>query len=412
MSYDPETSLILQCLSAKEGDKTLHLLHTISSQEINWSYVLLFSRQNGIAPLLFHNMKKYGVAGSIPEEIRLTFAKIYHSVGFQNVLYIEELRNLLHIFEKAGIKTVVLKGAAIVEDVFRNIALRQMADIDLLVQEKDIAMAEEKLSESGYIPDEYQQSKEFYRMNHHHLAPYYHPERKIAVEIHRHIIPLENPFVIDIDKLWKRAQAIKIGAVRTLTLSPEDFIIHACLHLAYCGGFIGGLRSLMDIAQVTMHHRDRIDWIWLTRAACEHNCVNFIYYPLYLAKKLLDAHIKDSIIDNLKWHSKLNWIDISLLNLMTRNILWKDEGSSILPKGYLATVCKQLLHDAPLHKKTQSLIRQLFQKPAFDMKDPHGPESGDYYSFHLKHVCNVFCKIIFHMGKNVLHKRKVRRNIL
>ena len=410
MSYDPETRLILLCLSAKEDTEMVRLLHAISSQEIDWSYVLMFSQQGVFAPLLFHNLKRYGIAWSIPEEIRHTFEKIYHSVGFQNALYMEELRHLLHVFEKTGIKTVVLKGAAIAEDVFRNIALRQMADIDLLVQEEDLSMAEEKLSESGYIPYEYKQSKEWYRMNFHHLAPYYHPQRKIAIEIHRNIIPIGNPFGIDIRKLWGRAQPVNIGDVRTLVLSPEDLIIHLCLHFAYCGGFSGGLRCLIDISQVIKYHGDRIDWSWMAREANEHHYVNFIYYPLHLAKDLLNANIESDVLNTLNRCSKLNGIYISLLNLMTRNILLKDEASSILPKGYLTLFCKQLLDNTPIHRKIQYLIKRLFRKPAPEGTDSSmSSVSNQDNPSAAQRIRRIFSSNSRHLTRAVFRKRKVTR---
>lgn len=408
MPHETEIKLILWSLSAKEDDEPVHFLHGVSPQAIDWSYVLLFSRHNSIAPLLFHNLKKLGFAGLMPEETRLTFEKIYHGVGFQNALYMKELQHLLHIFNRGGINTIVLKGAAIAEDVFGNIGLRQMADIDLLVQEKDLVSAEALLSESGYIPDEYQQSRAAYRIKHHHLAPYSHPERNIVVEIHRHIISTDNPFGIKTDKLWDRAREGNIGTMRILILSAEDMIIHTCLHLAYCGGFIGGLRSLTDIAQAIRHYGDRMDWDWLVEESCKHNYQNYVYYPLHLAKHLLGAPIPDGVIENLKRHSRLNRLDISLLNLITRNILLKEQSSSLIPKGYLALCCRQLLCDSPLHHKMRLLMQRLFGKTATDSGAPLNTEPGDNAAV-VPHVLKVFSRIISHAGKAIIHKGKISR---
>ncbi|MEW6585577.1 MAG: nucleotidyltransferase family protein [Nitrospirota bacterium] len=410
MSYDPETSLMLLCLSATNEGGTVDRLHAISFENIDWSYILRFSRQNGIAPLLYHNLKQNDLADSIPEGIRLTFEKIYHGVGFQNALYLEELQHLLHILEKAGIRTVLLKGAAIVEDVFRNIALRQMADIDVLVQEEDLDRAEAKVSESGYIPNEYEKSKDWYRKYHHHIAPYYHPDRKIALEIHRHILPPENPFGIEIHKLWERAHPMHIGDTRTSTLSPEDMISHLCLHFAFCGGFIGGLRSLTDIAEALQHHRKRIDWYHIIKEANDHHYINFIYFSLYLAKDLLDAGIEHDMAGRLKQHVKLNAVDFSLLKIMTKNILLKDDASSILPKGYLSLLCKQLLDDGPFHKKLRSFIRRLIGNPDPEIKDSSRSSESDPADFSAAgRIARIFSSNSRHLAKAVFHKGRGKR---
>jgi len=380
-------------------------LQGIASQEIDWAYILRFSERNRLTQLLYHNFLRYGIAEYMHPQIRQTFEKTYHSVGFHNALYYEELRNLLRLFEQAGMKTIVLKGAAITDAVFKNVALRQMADIDLLIHEQDIERSTTLLTKAGYVPDEHRCTKKWYRVHHHHLAPFIHPDRGFIVEMHHHIIPPDNPFGMDIRPLWERAQATKVGESRTLVLCSEDLIIHLCIHLSYCGGFIYGLRNVIDIVQVLRYHGSQLDWDRIRKEASDHHYIGFIYYPLYLAKKLFDANIQKDVLGDFKQCSKLNVLELSLLSLMTENILLKDDASSILPKGYLSVVCRQLLHDTPARYKMRSLVKRFFFPDNYQMKGlPRSSLSEHDHSAGVQRMAGIFLKTFRHLAGLLSHK--------
>jgi len=60
------------------------------------------------------------------------FEQEYHRVDSDARNY-AELGQLLRSLKDRGVEVIVLKGAALAETVWKNIALRPMADMDLLV---------------------------------------------------------------------------------------------------------------------------------------------------------------------------------------------------------------------------------------------------------------------------------------
>lgn len=411
MYNGPEMRLLIGCLASKEDDESACRLRGIANQKIDWTHILTFSERNRLAPLLYHNFRRFGIAEDMSPQIRQIFERTYHSTGFRNALYYEELRNLLRLFGQAGIKTIVLKGAAITDAVFKNVALRQMDDFDFLILEQNIEKSIDILSEAGYVPHEFWHTKEWYRVHHHHLVPYIHPNKGYVVELHLHIIPPGNPFGIDIGKLWERAQPAKIMDVQTLVLSPEDLMIHLCIHLAR-GGFVNGLKNLIDIVQVLRYYGLRLDWDWIIKEASKHNCINFVYYPLYLAKKLFDANIERDVLEAFKQRSRLNVMGVSLLNLMTRNILLNDDGSSLLPKRYLVLVCRQLLHDTPALYIIRSLAKSLFSPPDAEVKGFDGSPSKHDGSLRVQQVVSIFSKVFRHLARIRFQKDGIRLILL
>jgi hypothetical protein len=58
--------------------------------------------------------------------------------ALRNMRRCHELSKVLRILQNDGIPVIVLKGAALAEVVYGNIALRSMSDVDLLVKKGSI----------------------------------------------------------------------------------------------------------------------------------------------------------------------------------------------------------------------------------------------------------------------------------
>lgn len=165
--------------------------------------------------------------------------------------------------------------------------------------------------ELGYLPWSRWKSPDWFRKHHHHLAPFYNPEKNIAIEIHHDILPLTRPFVHEISKIWERSLFITVAGIKSRTLCPNDLVIHLCLHLSSTdgSGFIGKIRILADISQVVRRYRDKIDWNLICSEAVEQNFNNYIYYPLHLAKELLNIQISADILNCLKAKSNRGYFE-------------------------------------------------------------------------------------------------------
>jgi predicted nucleotidyltransferase len=328
-------------------------------------------------------------------------------VGYQNLRFYGELKTVLRSFENLGIEVIILKGAALAEIVWKNVALRQMGDIDLLVREHDLERVDEMFSELGYISYEGYKSKDWYRRNHHHLAPYNNPEKGVVIEIHYNIVRPSKLFGIDTHMVWERAQAIRIEGVETKILSPEDLIIHLCLHLSYCDLFIGKIRDIIDLSQAIRYYNGGINWDWIIKEANEKKFTKFIYYPLYLATGILNAGIEKEIIDSFKDNSNLRLLEDGLLKLIIRkNIFSKDKEVSVLPTWILANLCSDLLYNDHTHQRIKSLFQTLFLPPHESITKISSPLSAriSYFFYPFLRFIQVLSKSSGIVMKALFHK--------
>ena len=206
----------------------------------------------------------------------------YYSNAARNIIIYEKLKDVLRAFKEKGIEVILLKGAALAETVYPSIALRPMVDVDLLVQEEDLAKVDEKLRQLGY---------------------------KLETGGERHYIKAGKwPMNLDIhwdawycksEDLWRNVKEIKINEARALVLAPEESLIYLATHLAIHHGMSGGI-WLADIAQLTRYYREAFDWNGFTEKVITYNVDIPVYYTLRAARELSGAEIPAQVLDKLK----------------------------------------------------------------------------------------------------------------
>ncbi len=72
-------------------------------------------------------------------------------------------------------------------------------DLDILVKKADLERGCELLSRLNYTSSS---AHDYYRTHHHHLAPMFHPEKSVVVELHWNVSMRIN---VDIDAWWNRS---------------------------------------------------------------------------------------------------------------------------------------------------------------------------------------------------------------
>jgi hypothetical protein len=177
-----------------------------------------------------------------------------------------ELQRILQDFSDAGVEAIVLKGMALAEVVYRNLAVRPMGDLDLLIRSEDIPKAVGILSEMGYAyPDFLREELEF---NQGALSSYFHHEHlhKVSspgfvVELHRFlIIPQYYRKHVSLDWFWESARVFSLGKTQALVLGPEAMTIHLCAHLCLHHPGFETLLGFQDIAEVVTGYGAEMDW--------------------------------------------------------------------------------------------------------------------------------------------------------
>jgi hypothetical protein len=311
LNFSSEDKLLLYC-SRVSMDEDIELkIKEILDGILNWDYMVKYSVRQGISPLLYWNLSKINHGKAVPHEVKKSLEKMYYSNLAQNMLLYDELSKILRTFKKADIDTIVLKGAFLAEEIYRNIGLRPMSDIDLLIKEKDLHKAKKELVELNYFATVIFPTK-LHEQQHRILSgelSFVHQDKKCVIDIHWDIQPLEYSYKVDAGKFWNNAKPIKIAGVEALTFAPENILQHLCLHvhkhitLSIAFSYappVKPLRDYCDIAEVTKHYENTINWNYLLQSSKDHEIEEPIFQGLTIAKEYFGAFVPENILNALK----------------------------------------------------------------------------------------------------------------
>ncbi len=291
-------AILLDCLHRDESRLDPAALSVLTDE--GWTALIEMATRHGVAPLLYQRLKAPPLAGCVPDGVRERLRGLYLNTAACNVRLYEELRLLLLALRAAEIPVIVLKGAYLAEQVYRNIALRPMSDIDLLVPANRAREAWGVMKELGggyrliypatetLIPSF---GKDFVCQKPNGFAP---------VEVHWTIKITDEKDCMDGEELWQNAQAARIAELDTATLSVEDFLLHLCLHASYQHEFDFGLRALYDIAVFIERFESEIDWSALRARVLHHHWRRGVYLILYLASFRIGAAIPVEVLTALE----------------------------------------------------------------------------------------------------------------
>lgn len=411
MRLRSEEKFVFYCCKTELDTQALNQIKRLLLYPLRWDGILENVILHGLSMSVYCNLNKISHDHLIPSGFMEKLRRTYYANTARNMVLYSELERVLKHFKNEGIKTIVLKGAVLAETVYSSIALRSMRDIDLLIHKRDLDKAEKKLLELGYILNEHYGPGEWYREKHHHLAPFFNPNKIATIEVHNDIISPSNPFATNIDDFWQRAQSAKIANSDVLILSPEDLILHLSLHISYHDRFAGRIRGLFDISEVVRHYQEKINWNQITTEIYKYNIGKFVYYPLYFAKELLDADIPSDVLAELEYQYRLPLLEDQLLKFITRRNLFIRNGvSSILPTWVIQSICRELLCDKKTYDKVKSLIRLII----LPGKGDNSSEPFHYHRFMIR-LLRLFPKygitsLLMIYGKVIHQLHLLKRN--
>jgi len=142
----------------------------------------------------------------------------------------------------------LLKGISVGGQFYPEPHLRPMRDIDFLVDPDAVPIVESALLQMGYCrrspnPAEYYET-------HHHTTPFFHPQKRVWVEIHRGLFPVSGPVgadrVFSADSVAAERRPAEFRGRSVYSLSDELQIVYLASHRASDFSRVGGMVGMLD----------------------------------------------------------------------------------------------------------------------------------------------------------------------
>jgi hypothetical protein len=236
-----------------------------------------------VVPLLYRGLAHAGKE-SIPQAVWSGLVRDISINTKRNFRLAHHAANLLRAYEEKNIRVIPFKGIFLANAVYRNMSLRQIDDIDLLVSQEDMERSRMLLSSLEFnLSGKFDQEE-----------VYTHRQNQVEVDLHWRLGPDYFPVNFEFDLLWQRCNRMELGDVVIRTLSPEDLLLILCVQVAKDSWerrqLLEHLAKVCDIAEI-IHTDSTLDWQLIASRAAELGISRVVNLSLYLCQKLL--HVEE-----------------------------------------------------------------------------------------------------------------------
>jgi hypothetical protein len=289
----PEVELLLLCARTRMSSERAARVETLLQEDINWDYLLETAQEHGLMPLLYWNLN-----ATCPEAVPKTaFNQLrdrFRKNAQRNVFWTGELLRLLNLFEMHGISAVPFKGPSLAASIYGNLALRQFADLDILVHKQDVPRAKELLASVGYQPEYWlTHTQEVAFLQYYHELSFTRDAVGIRVELHWDVAERFFSFPLKPERLWERLEPTSLAGKEVLALSPEDLLLILCMHgTKHLWQALELICAVAELIRVS----EGLDWARIMEQARELGSERMLFLGFFLASDLLGATPPDEVL--------------------------------------------------------------------------------------------------------------------
>jgi hypothetical protein len=291
--------LLCACLRLRHDPTAIDAVRQAARAIDNWEAVLARMGGERVTPLIHRTVRGLDV---LPAPIEQAAQQGYRFTSLRNLVLLHALVECTEKLTASQVPAIVLKGAALAEIIYGNIALRPMGDVDLLVHPQHVATVRSILEGLGYTQDRAETHPGVLTEHENELSFSRVGRTSANMDIHWSLF--DSPYYqsrIAMDWFWETARPVHIAKTPTLMLGPEAQVIHLCGHLGLHHQ-AEGLLWWHDIAEVLVHYRDELDWDVLLARTRAFNLVLPVRTVLTRLVEVWHAPVPGSVLAALQDH--------------------------------------------------------------------------------------------------------------
>ena len=300
----PEFKLVLCSAHMSPDQKTVGRIHHILSGPLSWPQVASVAFEHHLEPFVYENIKVAG-DGRVPSLCMDSMREAARRTGAMAVLLFSELLRVYEIFQAQGVPLIPIKGPVLGWLAYGTLMRRRFLDLDFFVPQKHMRRAAVLFKSAGYsaqfdrvpenpgptdsVPGQYSFLREATRTQ---------------IELHTERTLRYFPVPLDFEKMSRRLITVQLCGARLRSFSIEDSLVMLCVHGAK--HFWERLSWIVDIAELIA--AQPVDWRLAMRIAAKLRCTRLLLLGLYLAYQLLDAPLPQTVLDQARADSNVEWL--------------------------------------------------------------------------------------------------------
>lgn len=226
----PEHTILLACARTCSDAERSELMRAGIQEDLDWDYLLDTSALHRVSCMLYRQLLSVSNE-RVPSSILERLQKYHLKVIARNLFLTNELFKILDLFDREGIPAIPFKGPVLAHTLYKDPALREFRDLDILVQKQDVFRALKLLPEIGYskIPV-HSRAVEFRILDQLHNFPLEKENGQPLVELHWNIVPGFYGLPLPLEEWWTQAEFITVQSRRIRSFRREDHFVALCVH--------------------------------------------------------------------------------------------------------------------------------------------------------------------------------------
>ncbi|MBU4376510.1 MAG: nucleotidyltransferase family protein [Candidatus Omnitrophica bacterium] len=251
-------------------------LDSYNPSKLNWDVIFEKALRHRIAPFFSFVIRQTAREFSVPGSAKELFHKIYKQSMERNLFIYKTAEKITDGFKEYKIPLMFIRGPILGKDLYPDIALRPMADLDLLIKKDDIPKAHDALNRLGYQ----------------NFISSYEPQR---IYINENI-----ELLLEIELNWDLEPGF--GKDKDLlALEPEFLLIHLLVHLnKHIRRGETKLIWFCDIYLFIKRYGHTMDWEGFSGMIKNMRLEKHTYEILYLLKEWFGISYPDCVENGVK----------------------------------------------------------------------------------------------------------------
>ena len=104
MELSRQNTLVLLCTNIKQTAAANEEISCLIQNDPDWHKVVTYAKSQGVASLVYYNLSRLPCKQAVPSDILFELKKQYLDTAGRNVVVFDELKKLLTLFSRQGLK--------------------------------------------------------------------------------------------------------------------------------------------------------------------------------------------------------------------------------------------------------------------------------------------------------------------
>ncbi|MEE9296367.1 MAG: nucleotidyltransferase family protein [Phycisphaerae bacterium] len=271
----------------------------------SWEHLLVRARDEGLCGMLLRWLTDYGCGAPGDVLRQLTVEKDH--VAATNRLLMRHIERLSGEFAREGVDLIVLKGGALVLDLYDDAGLRPMCDVDLLVRRDSAVGTDRLLRRLGYARGRGLVRDDFYPLYYYEAEYLWQGCGPVRLDVHvRPWRPMRYDGMVDDGLFWESPKRVGLGQSVVAIPRDEHMLVHLLCHAAFHGA--ERLLWLVDIHRLATERHEVIDWPAALHLLRDCRLAYAAGFALKRVEAVLGSCVPAGFRDGLK-ESAVSWKD-------------------------------------------------------------------------------------------------------